>query len=169
MESLFTNLGIDWKIIIAQIINFFILFFVFKKFFYRPILKILEERRQKIKESLKNAERIEEELRDIKERGEKELNKARTQGEKIFQELEERAKQKEIKLTQEANEMAERLLKDAKFLIEQEKKEIMKSITNETAELIVAALERILEKKADEEKDKMLAKELIEQIKLIKK
>ena len=48
MSELFSKLGIDWKLLIAQIINFLVLLFVLYKFAYRPILSMLEKRTKKI-------------------------------------------------------------------------------------------------------------------------
>jgi F-type H+-transporting ATPase subunit b len=54
--------GVQPILLLAQIVNFAILFFLLRKFLYGPLLKILEQRRNTIKESLKNAEKIEKQL-----------------------------------------------------------------------------------------------------------
>ena len=59
MEALH-NLGIDFKVIIAQIINFGILVFTLVHFLYRPILKALDDRKKKISDSLDKAKEIEQ-------------------------------------------------------------------------------------------------------------
>jgi F-type H+-transporting ATPase subunit b len=66
MEALHT-LGIDWKVIIAQIINFGILIAVLTKLLYRPILTMLEQRRRRIEESLKKADEIDLKVAKIEE------------------------------------------------------------------------------------------------------
>src|SRR5512136_1154217 len=58
MEAL-QKLGIDFKVLIAQIINFGILFFILKHFLYKPILNGLDKRKKRIKESLEKAAEIE--------------------------------------------------------------------------------------------------------------
>ncbi|MDO8663543.1 MAG: F0F1 ATP synthase subunit B [Candidatus Wildermuthbacteria bacterium] len=72
-------LGIDWKILIGQLINFAILFFLLKKFAYKPFLDVLEKRRVKIEEGINNSKeaemslgKIRGERKDILEKGEKE-------------------------------------------------------------------------------------------------
>ncbi|MDO8462794.1 MAG: F0F1 ATP synthase subunit B [bacterium] len=57
MGELLTNLGIDWRLLIAQIVNFLVLFFLLRKFLYRPVLAMLEKRRATIAEGVANAER----------------------------------------------------------------------------------------------------------------
>ena len=57
-----TNLGIQWKILLAQTISFSIVLFVLWRFAYKPVFAMLEARRQKIAEGLANAEKIKAEL-----------------------------------------------------------------------------------------------------------
>ncbi len=56
MADLLHKLGVDWRLLIAQIVNFAILFFVLRKVLYRPVLKILEERRVRIAKGLADAD-----------------------------------------------------------------------------------------------------------------
>jgi len=58
METL-SSLGIDLKILLAQLVNFGILIFLLSKFLYKPVLKMLDQRKKKIAESIKKAEEIE--------------------------------------------------------------------------------------------------------------
>ena len=60
--------GIQPTLLIAQIVNFLIILFILKKFFYKPIIKLLDDRKKKIEESLKNAELIEERLKQTEEK-----------------------------------------------------------------------------------------------------
>ncbi len=52
MEDLISKLGIEWKLLLAQIVNFVILFLVLKKFLYKPLLNFMNNRRQKIADGL---------------------------------------------------------------------------------------------------------------------
>ena len=61
------GLGIDWNKLIAQMISFGILLYVLWRFAYKPVLDILEKRRDKVEESLKNAEKIKHEVERIEE------------------------------------------------------------------------------------------------------
>ena len=61
------NAEIDWKILIGQIVNFAILFFVLKHFIYKPFLSLLENRRKKIEEGVKMSNEAEENLKKIAE------------------------------------------------------------------------------------------------------
>ena len=52
MNELFEQLGINWKLFLSQLVNFFILLFVLRAFVYKPFLAIIKERSKKIKEGL---------------------------------------------------------------------------------------------------------------------
>ena len=61
-DPIIKNLGIDWKIFLAQLVNFGIVFFVLKKFAFSPIQKLLKERQSKIEKGLNDATRSASEL-----------------------------------------------------------------------------------------------------------
>ena len=85
------NLGIDWKILLAQIINFLVILYLLKRFAYRPFLKILRERKEKIDKGIKRSEEIEKRIQAIKSQKEKEkiLEMARKQGEMEIEKMQE--------------------------------------------------------------------------------
>ena len=60
--------GFDWKIFFSQVISFVIVALVLRRFAYKPILAILEERRQRIAEGLLNAEKIKQQLAEAEQR-----------------------------------------------------------------------------------------------------
>src|SRR6516225_6105288 len=62
LEQIARTFGVDWQHLIAQIISFGIVCFVLNRFAYRPVLAMLEKRRQQIAEGLSNAEHIKAEL-----------------------------------------------------------------------------------------------------------
>src|SRR5229473_182972 len=62
MEDTAARVGLNWQQFISQTIAFCIVAFVLKRFAFDPIFKVLDERREKIKESLENADKIKAEL-----------------------------------------------------------------------------------------------------------
>ena len=89
MSELLSKLGIDWKLLIAQIINFLVLLFVLWKFAYGPILAILDKRTKKIEQGLKDAEASRKKLADSEERQKEILKMARTEGKEIVEKARE--------------------------------------------------------------------------------
>lgn len=75
-------LGINWKILLAQIVNFIILFWLLKRFALKPFLSVLKKRQTDIEEGIKKSEKAERSLqeirnlaKEIKEKGAKEASK----------------------------------------------------------------------------------------------
>ena len=56
--ELLTKLGVDWKLLLAQIVNFTILLSILSFFVYRPLLRVIDERRERIRQSMEDAEHI---------------------------------------------------------------------------------------------------------------
>ena len=85
MSELLNKLGIDYKLLIAQIINFLVLLFVLWKFAYGPILAILEKRQKKIEKGLADAEAAEKRLEESEKKQKEVLRKARTEAKEIVE------------------------------------------------------------------------------------
>jgi ATP synthase F0 subunit b len=110
MEGLFSAFGIDYKILIAQILNFFLIFFVIYKFLLPPLNKIIQERQNKILEGLKLREESKRLIKKIKKLRDSILKKAYQEKEKILTEAEEMKKQKLGELMKEISDLREKML-----------------------------------------------------------
>lgn len=75
-------LGLDIKLLVAQIINFGILFFVLKKLLYKPIIKLLDDRKKTIEDSISNSKKIEEELGSLEEKKSQVISKVQKEAQK---------------------------------------------------------------------------------------
>lgn len=159
-------LGINWKILVAQIINFIILFWLLKRFAFRPFLAVLKKRQSDIEEGVKKGELAEKSLleirslsKEIKEKGAKEAKellkdailKASREREKIIFAAEDA----KIKIIEKAKESAE------KEIFARKREEEQKTIN---AAFFLA--EKILKEKMNKEKDKRLIKELLASLRL---
>src|SRR5262245_16480479 len=93
MGELFTRFGINWYTFIATTVNFCIVLWVLHRFAYRPILAMLEERKQRIAESMANADKIKAELAATQEQRAKALGEANAQAQKLIDEARKAAEQ----------------------------------------------------------------------------
>lgn len=165
MLELIHKLGIDWELLIAQIINFAVLFFVLRKFLYKPILGMLEKRRIKIENSLKNAERIEKEFTEIKKQREKILASAMKKSDEILKEARGLGEQRKMEILEQAKKEIEKMINDAKILIEKEKAKLFEEARLDIADIVILATEKIIKEKINEESDKKFVEEVLEKIK----
>jgi F-type H+-transporting ATPase subunit b len=160
--ELLANLGINWKLLIAQIVNFLILLFVLYKFAYTPVLKVLNDRTKKIEDGIKNAEDAKNKLIELSAREKDVLSKARKEAQEIIKKSEENALKNAKTIEDSAKNQYGKILEEAKAQIEQEKNKAVKEAKLEIAELIVSATEKIIDEKMDAKKDKELINKAIE-------
>ncbi len=155
MEIL-NQFGINPILLAAQVVNFLILLFILKKFLYKPILKVLDERKQKIEDSLRNAEKIEERLAQTNKEMEKILANALDEGRKIINESKELGNQiiEEAKKTSE--EIITRATEDAVKLVEREKQVLMQEVRQNLGSLVALVFEKITGKQINKEDQKRI-------------
>src|SRR3954471_7460324 len=78
--------GFDWSHFFSQVISFVIVALLLQRFAYKPILQVLEQRRQRIAEGLANAERIKQELTKTEAARQDVLNQANIQANRLIEE-----------------------------------------------------------------------------------
>ncbi|OGE64324.1 ATP synthase F0 subunit B [Candidatus Daviesbacteria bacterium RIFCSPLOWO2_02_FULL_36_7] len=142
MEIL-NQFGVNPILLAAQVVNFVILLFILKRFLYKPLLKVLQERKQKIADSLKNAEKIEKRLQETNEELEKTLGKALKEGQKIIDE----SKKTGIQIMEDSKQTAAEIIENAyKQVAEAQKAEYTKleqRVRENAGQIVAIALEKI--------------------------
>lgn len=161
MTELLSKLGIDWKLLIAQIVNFLILLFILYKFAYGPIVAMLEKRQKKIEQGLKDAEAARRNLEKSEEKQKEILKKARADFKVIVEKAHTQAEKSKSEIAAEAKAQAERILADAKVQIGREKEKTIREIKSEIGGLVIAAAEKVIGERLDEDKDKKLIERAI--------
>lgn len=159
MEELVKTFQIDWKLVVAQLVNFGIVLFVLYKFAYGPILKTLNDRTAKIDKGLKDAEEANRKVIEMGDREKEVLVEARKEAQAILAKSEEQAKKNKDEIMAEAKAQAEKAVAEAQKKIEEEKNKMMAQVKGEIAGLVMAATEKLIGEKMDSKKDA----ELIEQ------
>jgi F-type H+-transporting ATPase subunit b len=140
MQELFTTLGIDWKLLLAQGFNFAVVLMVLTRFVYRPLVAMMDERRNKIEKGLQDAAAAEVRLAEIAHERKTVLRNAEKEGEHLIDVLEARGKESAALLVQRATEDAEQLLKDASEEAKKEKAREIEKVKGSIGEIIVAAI-----------------------------
>lgn len=161
MSELLSKLGIDWKLLIAQIVNFLVLLFVLYKFAYGPVLAMLDKRQKKIEKGLKDADEAHKKLAESEEKQKEILRKARTEAKDIVEKAHIQAEKSKSEIAGEAKKQSEKIIANAKDQIEQEKNKMITEVKSEIGSLVVAAAEKIIGEKIDGKKDKDLIEEAI--------
>ncbi|MEI7890686.1 MAG: F0F1 ATP synthase subunit B [bacterium] len=161
MEELIKTFHIDIKLILAQLVNFAIVFFVLKKFAYGPMLKLMTERSEKIEKGIENAQNAGKKLLEIEEKEKTVLIEARKAAQEIVANAEAVAVKNKEEIIGEAKNQAEKILSDSAKKIELEKNQMMQEVKGQIAELVIAATSKIIDTKLDLEKDKSVIEKVI--------
>lgn len=159
--ELIQALGIDWRILLAQFLNFAILIFVLWRFAYKPIFKFLEERRKKIEDGIKNAEQISQKMIEMKEEERAIVIGAKKEALNLINEAKENAEKRGDEMIKKAQEEALAVISKERDKFNQEKVEIFKEMRNNLSELVVLAVEKVIEEKMSGEKDEEIIRKAL--------
>lgn len=151
MEALVHALGIQWSALIAQTINFLILLFILTRFVYKPILNVIDERRQLVAESIRKAEEIDrhaalldqersEKLKHTDEKIGVMLGQAKADAEAIRAEI-----------LKEANTSAAQTLEKGRQKLLSDRAQMMKELQQKLAHTIIHSAEKILKREFSKE------------------
>lgn len=138
------NFGVDPILLAAQIVNFLIIFWLLKKFAYKPIFAMLEKRKMLIAEGVAHAEKAEEMMRKTEEKEKEMLKKAQVEAQDILSDARKQAQEVINTAEEGAKGRVEKMLDDATKSIEQQTLDAEKILSRHTAKLAVALLEKSL-------------------------
>ena len=156
--------GVDWSHLIAQIISFIIVAIALYKWAYKPVLQVLEERRQRITEGLANAERIKEELAKTEAARQEVLAQANAQANRLIEEARAAAARVQEAETQKAVAEAAQIIAKAQDAAAVEKARTMSDLRREIGRLVVQTTGRVTGKVLTPEDQRRLAEETTSQL-----
>ena len=135
--------GVTWQLLISQIILFVIVALALKKFAYGPLLKVLEERRNKIAQSLADADQIKKELASAQAKAQEILTQASAQATKAIEEARAAAAKVQEVETQKAIAAAGDIIAKAKQASEAELVRMKAELRKEVGRLVVATSAKV--------------------------
>ena len=164
-QGVLSMLGIDWKLFLAQLVNFVIVLLVLWKWVFTPLSKKLTERTERIEKSLREADDIKKLHQDAEKERLEMIKQARLEVSGIISAGEVSAQKIKEDIISEARTNADRIITDTQRNIEDQKIAMLKEIRIEASELIISATEKILLEKLDSKKDKELIDRSLCQVK----
>lgn len=156
--------GLDWPHFIAQCISFCIVAFALYKFAYKPILNVLEERRQRIAESLNNADKIKQELANAQTKSQEILTQASAQGSKFIEEARQSAAKVLELESQKAIATANDIIAKARQANEAELARMKVELRREVGRLVVNTTAKVTGKILTPDDQSRLAEETNKQL-----
>lgn len=158
------TLGINWKLFLAQLVNFGIILYILRRFVFLPISKKLEERSEKIEKALLDAEEVEKQKTEFEEWKKQELAKTRQEAADILAKAEADAGVVRDDLMKKTKADQEKIVAQAKDQIDSDQKKALAQIKSEVADLVTSATEKVLKKKLDDKHDMELIKKTLEEL-----
>jgi len=143
MGNVAQQFGVYWPNLIAQVILFAIVYFVLKRFAFKPIIAMLEERRRRIEEGQLNAEKIKKQLAEAQTKYEEILAKANADSQKLLEEVRASGDRLAEQKRQEAITAAEQITLKAQEAIALERDKSMAEMKRELGRLVVDATARV--------------------------
>jgi F-type H+-transporting ATPase subunit b len=144
-----TDIGINLPVLVAQTINFVVLLLLLKLFVYKPVLNMLDARRQKIEEGLSAAQKGQESAAEAEKAAQAELENARREGQNLVQAAQQAAQRIQEEGRAAAAQQSEAMLERARGEIALERDQAIAELRREFAELTIAAAEKIIGQSLD--------------------
>src|SRR6476646_1774650 len=148
-------------LMIWTIVCFLIALFVLKRYAFGPIQKAIDERRDRIRQSIEEADRAREEARNLLEEHRKLLGKAKSDAEEILAEARKQSDAQRERVREETETDRQRRLEETKKQIDAETQRSLEQIRSEVTELAIAATSKVTGKVLDREDHRKLIEEAI--------
>jgi F-type H+-transporting ATPase subunit b len=149
---------------LSQVISFAIVALLLRRFAYKPILAVLEDRRRKIEEGQLNAEKIKKELAEAEKRYQEILAKANADAQRMIDEARQSAAHLSERKQQEAITAAEQIVAKAKEAAALEHERQMQTLKRELGRLVVETTEKVTGKVLTPDDQKRLQEEAARQV-----
>jgi F-type H+-transporting ATPase subunit b len=156
--------GLDWKLFLAQLINFAVIVFILTRWVYRPLIKMMDERKKKIEEGISNAALAEAKLGKAKETESKILKEARAQAQEIVVTSKERGDLEKQRRIDASKTIIDSQLTESKDRLMREAEEARMKVRRDLSALVLAAAEKVSKTALDDKEHRRLIDESIKEL-----
>jgi F-type H+-transporting ATPase subunit b len=163
------GIGINLPLLIAFIVSFINLFAFFSVFAYKPILKMLEERQAKIRESMEQAEKIRQDASRSEEEIKAHLEQARQDGQGVIAQATQIGERLKEEAKQGARQEAESLIAKARSEIQRERDKSVEELRAEFADIAILAAEKVIKETLDKKKHRKIIDEVLKESKTLER
>lgn len=158
------RLGINLGYLISQIVNFVLLLIILRMFLYKPILGMLDRRREKIKTDLQDAEQARSQAETAKQEYEKQLEEAREERRSILAQATEQAEKMREEILAKARAEAQELVTKTQDEIQYERRQALLGAQDQIADLAIAAAAKVVGESLDEQAHRRLIQGFIAEV-----
>lgn len=163
------KLGINIPVLLAQLVNFTILLVLLYLFAYKPLLKTLDNRSARIKESMDMAQKIKEQAARTEEEVKAQLDAARQEGQAMIAQASQVGERVKEEAKQGARQEAQAVMVRAKAEMDREREKVVDELRKEFADIAILAAGKVIKESLDKKAHERLIQEVLEQSSLKKK
>ena len=152
--ELLTKLGINWGLLLSQIVNFGIVFGALTLLVYKPLLNLLDARSEKIRKSMEDVKRIDAQKKEMEEFRLEQMRKVDEEVGKYLDRAKKEAEVTKNQIVAAAHDEAKRILEKSSKDLAEERTRVFSEVQTTLAQIIIRMTEKILSRefKADDQK-----------------
>ena len=158
-----TQLGFNLPSLIAYLVNFLILLGILFLFAYKPLVRLMDQRAERIRESLEAADQARQEAATSREAVEEALNEARQQGQRLLDQTREAAERYRAEEMDRARQEAENFVLRARAEIQRERDAAIEEVRSNFGDLAITAAERVIGRSLDRQAHEDLIAQVLEE------
>jgi F-type H+-transporting ATPase subunit b len=163
------SLGINGSALIAQLINVIILFGLLYLVAYKPIMRMLDERSNKIKESMENTEYIRQQAERAEEEAAKRIEEAAKEGQEAIARATRTGEEVRQEAQQKAKVEAEALIARARSEIQRERDEAIEQLREGFADITIEAAGKVIDRTLDKKAHRDIIDKVLKESTTLKK
>ncbi|HEX9976857.1 MAG TPA: F0F1 ATP synthase subunit B [Dehalococcoidales bacterium] len=163
------ELGLNLPVLLAQVVSFLLLFVLLRLVAYKPILRMLDERSKKIKDSMEQTEYIKEQTARAEEEAKKRIEAASKEGQELIARATRTGEEVRQQAQQKAEEEAQSLINRARVEIQRERDDAVDVLRREFADLTIMAAEKVIDRSLDKKAHRDIIDKVLEETPTLKK
>ena len=156
--------GVNFWTALFTLLNTLTIFFVAKKFLFKPVMKIIQDRQQEIEDMYEQAGQSKEEAAQLCAKYEKQLSEAVQTGDRLVKEATDRGQRREEEIIRQANAEANAIREKAAADIDREKKKALNDAKDEISSLAMEIAGKVVGATLDEDRQKQLVDKFLEEL-----
>ena len=158
-----TELGVNLPSLVAYLINFILLLGILGVFAYKPLMRMLDERTERIRESLEAADQARQEAANAQEAIQEQITEARREGQRIMDQTREAAERFRTEEMEKARLEAEAFVERARADIQRERDTALQEVRASFGDLAITAAERVIRSSLDRTAHESLIAQVLEE------
>ena len=163
------ELGLSWPTFLAQLINFTILLVMLYFFAYKPVMKMLDQRAQKIRDSIDETQKIKDQAAKAEDEFKKRIDAVGRESQEVIAKAMRTGEEARQRAQQEAKVEAQAVVEKARQEIQHERDEAIGELRQEFADLTIVAAEKVISKSLDKASHQKLIDQVLEESTTLKK